>query len=175
LRYCLPTTVREHGRHHHPRHSGHDVGYRSDYLDRPRARRRVHRRRSRLGRTCRPPRRRPHTRFEALESIRQGVRRNFGAFAQGIARGSRCATTMARIRVGSFPEGTHVPRHRKLTAFVRAPEGYGAADRDHRQTRDWGWGHASAFASNAIAGTMDLLVPWSVTMICVDLRVVRRR
>lgn len=35
------------------------------------------------------------TRYEALEPLRQGVRRYFGVIAENVAAGSRCATIMA--------------------------------------------------------------------------------
>ena len=60
-------------------------------------------------------------RFEALEPIRQGVRRCFGGFAQGIAAGLsvrhdfQCEIAFLGI------EGS--------PAFVRAPEGNGCAER----------------------------------------------
>ena len=70
------------------------------------------------------------TRFEALEPIRQGVRRCFGAFAKDTARGlavrhghgSQCMSDafqkeLAFLGIDSSP------------AFVRAPEGNGCAER----------------------------------------------
>ena len=60
-------------------------------------------------------------RFEALEPIRQGVRRCFGGFAQGIAAGLSVShdfqCEIAFLGIESSP------------AFVRAPEGNGCAER----------------------------------------------
>ena len=52
------------------------------------------------------------TRFEALEPIRQGVRRHFGGFAKDIAQWPRRASRpRLAIHVGPLPEGDRVPRH----------------------------------------------------------------
>lgn len=70
------------------------------------------------------------TRFEALEPIRQGVRRQFGAYSAGIAAG-------LQIR---HDHGSQYMRHdfqaelrflgmTSSPAFVRAPEGNGVAER----------------------------------------------
>jgi transposase InsO family protein len=77
------------------------------------------------------------TRFEALEPIRQGVRRHFGAFAEGIARGlavrhdhgsqymaDAFQTELAFLGIESSP------------AFVRAPEGNGCAERFIRTLKE---------------------------------------
>ena len=77
------------------------------------------------------------TRFEALEPIRQGVRRCFGGFAQGIARGlpsgtitgaSTCPTPSRRSLPSSGIESS--------PAFVRAPEGNGCAERFIRTLKE---------------------------------------
>jgi putative transposase len=77
------------------------------------------------------------TRFEALEPIRQGVRRHFGAFAKDIARGlavrhdhgsqymsEAFQTELAFLGIESSP------------AFVRAPEGNGCAERFIRTLKE---------------------------------------
>jgi transposase InsO family protein len=76
-------------------------------------------------------------RFEALEPIRQGVRRCFGGFAKGIARGLAVRhdhgsqyvshdfqREIAFLGIGSSP------------AFVRAPEGNGCAERFIRTLKE---------------------------------------
>jgi putative transposase len=77
------------------------------------------------------------TRFEALEPVRQGVRRHFGGFARNIARGLALRRDhgsqhmaddfqkeIAFLGVGSSP------------AFVRAPEGNGCAERFIRTLKE---------------------------------------
>ena len=77
------------------------------------------------------------TRFEALEPIRQGVRRCFGGFAQGIGRG-------LSVRHDHGPQSMSDAFQRELTflgidsspAFVRAPEGNGCAERFIRTLKE---------------------------------------
>ncbi len=77
------------------------------------------------------------TRFEALEPLRQGVRRHFGAVAMDVARGlsvrhdhggcymaHNFQTELAFLGVASSP------------AFVRAPEGNGCAERFIRTLKE---------------------------------------
>src|SRR5258708_28474113 len=70
------------------------------------------------------------TRFEALEPIRQGVRRYFGGFAKGIACG-----LAVRHDHGSQYMSDHFQKEigflgiKSSPAFVRAPEGNGCAER----------------------------------------------
>ena len=77
------------------------------------------------------------TRFEALEPIRQGVREQFGAFAEGIASGLRVRhdhgsqfvahdfqAEIAFLGIASSP------------AFVREPEGNGCAERFIRTLKE---------------------------------------
>ena len=70
------------------------------------------------------------TRFEALEPIRQGVRRHFGGFAKDIARG-----LALRHDHGSQYMSDHFQKEltflgiESSPAFVRAPEGNGCAER----------------------------------------------
>lgn len=77
------------------------------------------------------------TRFEALEPIRQGVRRQFGAYSAGIAAG-------LQIR---HDHGSQYMRHdfqaelrflgmTSSPAFVRAPEGNGVAERFIRTLKE---------------------------------------
>jgi putative transposase len=77
------------------------------------------------------------TRFEALEPIRQGVRRHFGGFAKDIARG-----LAVRHDHGSQYMSEHFQKEIKLLgiesspAFVRAPEGNGCAERFIRTLKE---------------------------------------
>ncbi len=77
------------------------------------------------------------TRFEALEPIRQGVRRCFGGFARGIGRG-------LSVRHDHGSQYMSDAFQRELTflgiesspAFVRAPEGNGCAERFIRTLKE---------------------------------------
>jgi len=77
------------------------------------------------------------TRFEALEPIRQGVRRHFGGFARGIARG-----LAVRHDHGSQYMSDHFQKEiaflgiESSPAFVRAPEGNGCAERFIRTLKE---------------------------------------
>jgi putative transposase len=77
------------------------------------------------------------TRFEALEPIRQGVRRYFGGFAANIARGLK-----ARHDHGSQYMSDHFQKEiaflgiESSPAFVRAPEGNGCAERFIRTLKE---------------------------------------
>jgi putative transposase len=77
------------------------------------------------------------TRFEALEPIRQGVRRHFGGFAEGIARG-----LAMRHDHGSQYMSDHFQKEltflgiQSSPAFVRAPEGNGCAERFIRTLKE---------------------------------------
>ena len=77
------------------------------------------------------------TRFEALEPIRQGVRRHFGGFAKGIARG-----LSVRHDHGSQYMSDHFQKEigflgiESSPAFVRAPEGNGCAERFIRTLKE---------------------------------------
>lgn len=58
------------------------------------------------------------TRFEALESLRQGVRQHFGGFAKGVAAGlSSPPRSRQPIHVRRVPEGTEVPQYQELARF----------------------------------------------------------
>ena len=77
------------------------------------------------------------TRFQALEPIRQGVRRRFGGFAHGIARG-----LAVRHDHGTQYMSDHFQKELKFLgiesspAFVRAPEGNGCAQRFIRTLKE---------------------------------------
>lgn len=77
------------------------------------------------------------TRFEALEPIRQGVRRHFGGFDKDIARG-----LSVRHDHGSQYMSEYFQKEIRLLgiesspAFVRAPEGNGCAERFIRTLKE---------------------------------------
>src|SRR3954470_23284384 len=77
------------------------------------------------------------TRFEALEPIRQGVRRHFGGFAANVAHG-----LAVRHDHGSQYMSDHFQREiaflgiESSPAFVRAPEGNGCAERFIRTLKE---------------------------------------
>jgi putative transposase len=77
------------------------------------------------------------TRFEALEPIRQGVRRYFGGFAKDVARG-----LAVRHDHGSQYMSDHFQKEiaflgiASSPAFVRAPEGNGCAERFIRTLKE---------------------------------------
>ncbi len=77
------------------------------------------------------------TRFEALEPIRQGVRRHFGGFAKDIAGG-----LALRHDHGSQYMSDHFQKEvaflgiKSSPAFVRAPEGNGCAERFIRTLKE---------------------------------------
>ena len=77
------------------------------------------------------------TRFEALEPVRPGVRRCFGAFGPNVARG-----LVVRHDHGSqhmsdaFRKEPAFPGIDSSPAFVRAPEGNGCAERLSRTLKE---------------------------------------
>jgi len=77
------------------------------------------------------------TRFQALEPVRQGVRRRFGGFAKGIAHG-----LAVRHDHGSQYMSDHFQKEiaflgiASSPAFVRAPEGNGCAERFIRTLKE---------------------------------------
>src|SRR5919107_210489 len=77
------------------------------------------------------------TRFQALEPIRQGVRRHFGGFGKAIARG-----LAVRHDHGSQYMSDHFQKELAFLgidsspAFVRAPEGNGCAERFIRTLKE---------------------------------------
>jgi hypothetical protein len=63
------------------------------------------------------------TRFEALEPIRQGVRRHFGGFAKAVASGLKLRHDHgSQYIVRALPEGDRLPWHREFSR-LRARSG----------------------------------------------------
>ena len=77
------------------------------------------------------------TRFEALEPIRQGVRRHFGAFAKEIARGLSVRHDHgSQYMSDAFQQELAFLGIASSPAFVRAPEGNGCAERFIRTLKE---------------------------------------
>jgi len=77
------------------------------------------------------------TRLEALEPIRQGVRRHFGGFAPGIARGLALRRDHGpRYMADAFQKEIAFLGIESSPAFVRAPEGNGCAERFIRALKE---------------------------------------
>ncbi len=77
------------------------------------------------------------TRFEALEPIRQGVRRHFGSFAQAIASGlSLRHDHGSQYLSDAFQAELRFLGIESSPAFVRAPEGNGCAERFIRTLKE---------------------------------------
>ena len=77
------------------------------------------------------------TRFEALEPIRQGVRRHFGAFAKDIARGLAVRHDHgSQYMADAFQAELAFLGIESSPAFVRAPEGNGCAERFIRTLKE---------------------------------------
>jgi putative transposase len=77
------------------------------------------------------------TRFEALEPIRQGVRRHFGGFAKGIARGLSVRHDHgSQYMSHDFRKELRFLGVESSPAFVRAPEGNGCAERFIRTLKE---------------------------------------
>jgi putative transposase len=77
------------------------------------------------------------TRFESLEPIRQGVRRCFGGFAQGIGRGlSLRHDHGSQYMSDAFQKELAFLGIASSPAFVRAPEGNGCAERFIRTLKE---------------------------------------
>jgi len=77
------------------------------------------------------------TRFEALEPIQQGVRRHFGGFAQGIARGLALRHDHGSQYVShDFQREIAFLGIESSPAFIRAPEGNGCAERFIRTLKE---------------------------------------
>jgi putative transposase len=77
------------------------------------------------------------TRFEALEPLRQGVRRHFGGFAQGIARGLAVRHDHgSQYMSEAFQGELRFLAVESSPAFVRAPEGNGCAERFIRTLKE---------------------------------------
>jgi putative transposase len=76
-------------------------------------------------------------RFEALEPIRQGVRRHFGGFARGIAQGLAVRHDHGSQYVShDFQREIAFLGIASSPAFVRAPEGNGCAERFIRTLKE---------------------------------------
>ena len=76
-------------------------------------------------------------RFEALEPIRQGVRRCFGGFAKGIARGLALRHDHGtQYMADAFQKELRFLGIESSPAFVRAPEGNGCAERFIRTLKE---------------------------------------
>jgi transposase InsO family protein len=77
------------------------------------------------------------TRFEALEPIRQGVRRHFGGFAKDVARGLAVRHDPgSQYMSDAFQEELRFLGVESSPAFVRAPEGDGCAERFIRTLKE---------------------------------------
>jgi putative transposase len=77
------------------------------------------------------------TRFEALEPIRQGMRRHFGGFAQGIAKGLAVRHDHgSQYMTDDFQKELRFLGVESSPAFVRAPEGNGCAERFIRTLKE---------------------------------------
>jgi putative transposase len=77
------------------------------------------------------------TRLEALEPIRQGVRRHFGGLAQGIARGLWVRHDHgSQYMSDAFQQELAFLGITSSPAFVRAPEGNGCAERFIRTLKE---------------------------------------
>jgi transposase InsO family protein len=77
------------------------------------------------------------TRFEALEPVRQGVRRCFGAFAEGIAAGLAVRHDHgSQYMSDAFQKELRFLGIESSPAFVRAPEGNGCAERFIRTLKE---------------------------------------
>jgi putative transposase len=77
------------------------------------------------------------TRFEALEPVRQGVRRCFGGFARGIASGLAIRHDHgSQYMSGDFQKELRFLGIESSPAFVRAPEGNGCAERFIRTLKE---------------------------------------
>jgi putative transposase len=77
------------------------------------------------------------TRFEALEPVRQGVRRHFGAFGEGIARGLALRHDHgSQYMADDFQKEIAFLGIESSPAFVRAPEGNGCAERFIRTLKE---------------------------------------
>src|ERR671916_257092 len=77
------------------------------------------------------------TRFEALEPVRQGVRRCFGGFAEGIASGLAVRHDHgSQYMSDAFQKELRFLSIESSPAFVRAPEGNGCAERFIRTLKE---------------------------------------
>ena len=76
-------------------------------------------------------------RFEALEPLRQGIRRHFGSFAKNVARGLAVRHDHgSRYMAHDFQKELGFLGIESSPAFVRAPEGNGCAERFIRTLKE---------------------------------------
>ena len=76
-------------------------------------------------------------RFEALEPVRQGVRRCFGAIAPGVARGLKLRHDHgSNYMSGDFQDEIECLGIEASPSFVREPEGNGVAERFIRTLKE---------------------------------------
>jgi putative transposase len=76
-------------------------------------------------------------RFEALEPLRQGVRRHVGGFAKDVARGLAVRHDHgSQYMAGDFQKELRFLGAESSPAFVRAPEGNGCAERFIRTLKE---------------------------------------
>jgi len=77
------------------------------------------------------------TRFEALEPMRQGIRRHFGAIGKGVARGLAVRHDHgSQYMSDAFQTEMRFLGIESSPAFVRAPEGNGCAERFIRTLKE---------------------------------------
>ena len=77
------------------------------------------------------------TRFEALEPLRRGVRRRFGAFGKDVARGLAVRHDHGpQYMADAFQKELRFLGIDSSPAFVRAPEGNGCAERFIRTLKE---------------------------------------
>jgi putative transposase len=77
------------------------------------------------------------TRFEALEPLRQGVRRHFGGFAKDVARGLSVRHDHgSQCTAHDFQKELRFLGIESSPAFIRAPEGNGCAERFIRTLKE---------------------------------------
>ena len=92
------------------------------------------------------------TRFEALEPIRQGVRRCFRAFANNVAQGLAVRHDHgSQYMSDAFQKELAFLGIESSPAFVRAPEGNGCAERFIRTLKENLLGFAPSTPSNSSA------------------------
>lgn len=79
----------------------------------------------------------PATRFEALEPIRQGVRKSFAAYRKGISRGLKLRHDHgSQFMSDAFQDEIEFLGIESSPAFVRAPEGNGCVERFFRTLKE---------------------------------------
>ena len=79
----------------------------------------------------------PATRFEALEPVRQGVREQFGGFAEGVALGVQLRHDHgSQFMSDDFQQEIRFLGLESSPAFVREPEGNGCVERFFRTLKE---------------------------------------